>query len=209
MSPPPTQKGAGPEGPASDSSAVGIHSNHQVKDNHTAGQPLDLAATLALLPYDFEIELQHKLSTSTFTDLAGRLLEDGEANRIRLDDFDLVSEVHFTLPDPNQIPLPDHLRVYKVGDIGGAIPDPAPETLLGPIGEWLQLVEPETEASVASLGGGLLAGLGSWLGRQVTLQVGRVVHRPNLLAVQIGRTRIARKGTADAEILGFLKLVDP
>ncbi len=106
-------------------------------------------------------------------------------------------------------PLPDHLRPYAVGDIGGAIPDPGPEILLGPMGEWLQTVEPETEASMASLGGGLLAAAGAFLGRQVTLQVGRVEHPPNLLVIQVGPTGIARKGTADAEIGSFLKLIDP
>ena len=190
-------------GRASQSSA-GYHSDHS-----DGSEGMALAATLARLPYDFEVQIRTTSGSDYQTkDLAGRLLED-DGKTIRLEHYELVTNVVFNAADPDQIPLPDHLRPYEVGDIGGAIPDPGPEILLGPIGEWLQTVEPETEASTASLGGGILAALGSWLGRQVTLQVGRVEHPPNLLVVQVGPTGIARKGTADAEIRGFLKLTDP
>lgn len=204
---PPTHETAPQKrGAASDSFVDG--QDDLTNDNNAEG--MALAETLARLSYDHKVEIRSKTGSAIYSDTAGVLLEDHFSfGYFNLDEFELLTEVHFTLPDPNQIPLPDHLRPYQAGDIGGAVPDPASEVLLGPIGEWLQTVEPETEASMASLGGGILAAFGALLGRQVTLQVGRVEHPPNLLVVQVGRTGIARKGTADAEILGFVKLTDP
>lgn len=80
-----------------------------------AGQPPTLEDTLRQVPYDLEIELRHKLGTGTFTDLAGRLLEDGEANRIRLDDFELVTNVVFNAADDG-LPEPVDLRALMSSD---------------------------------------------------------------------------------------------
>lgn len=165
----------------------------------------NLATTLAQLPYDYEVVLKPKGGTVHYTDTAGRWLDDdGRAHR--LDDFELVTQIR--MPESGGV-LPPHLRYYQPGDIGGHIPDPDQRTRIGPIGEWVNRIEPETEASTASLGAGILAALGAWLGRDVTLRIGRIEHRPNILAVQVGYTGKARKGTADSEIRRFLKLVDP
>ena len=170
----------------------------------------DLRDTLQQLPYDYTVEIRTKTGDYQTKDQAGQLLED-DGKTIQLEHYELATPIHLPGDDatPNQHQLPDHLAVYKPGDIGGTIPNPHDDIYLGPIGQWLQTVEPETEASTASLGGGILAGLGARLGRHVTLQVGRILHRPNLLVIQVGYTAAARKGTADNEIMRFLHNIDP
>ncbi len=56
-----------------------------------------LADTLALLPYDFEVEIESKTGTAAYVDTAGNFLKDDEAKRIYLADFNLTTEV--VLPD--------------------------------------------------------------------------------------------------------------
>jgi hypothetical protein len=105
--------------------------------------------------------------------------------------------------------LPDHLRPYKLGDLGGFIPRISDNVFQGPIGEWLLSVEPETEAAVEALGVGVLAGLGARLGPQGGLKVGRLRHRTNLLTAIVGPSGKAGKGTADSEVRELMRYVDP
>lgn len=106
-------------------------------------------------------------------------------------------------------PLPEHLRPYEKGDLGGVIAPPNQRILGGTIGEWLQMVEPHTEASLASLGLGVLCGLGAYMGRQINLCQGNIRVTPNLFGVQVGPTGDARKGTADSLIYQLLTTIDP
>lgn len=166
---------------------------------------MTLADTLRRLPDEYPVELRPKGGSVTYTDTAaGWLADDGTTHR--LDDFELVSEIR--LPERNGYPLPVNVRPYRQGDIGGFIDPPDERVLRGPIGDWLALIEPETEASLASLGAGLIAALGAFMGRGIQLQVGRITHTPNIFAVQVGPTGTARKGTADGEIRHFLEVLD-
>lgn len=105
--------------------------------------------------------------------------------------------------------LPDGLRLYRDGDLGGYVEPPASAVHCGPIGEWMTAIEPETETSLAALGAGALAALGAWLGRQVNMKVGRITHRTNLFAVVVGPSSYSRKGTASAEIRHLIRSIDP
>jgi hypothetical protein len=166
---------------------------------------LNLSETLRRLPDHYEVILKPKGGTVEYADtVANWLADDGKLHR--LDDFDLVSELY--LPERNGYPLPSDRRPYQHGDIGGHVDPPADTIYRGPIGEWLQAIEPETEATIPSLGAGLLAGLGAYMGRGIRLKVGRIYHTPNIFAVQVGPTGTARKGTADGEIQRFLEAVD-
>lgn len=170
---------------------------------------MDLRTVLAQLPDDYEVVLKPRNGTLTYVDTAAYWLE-GDGRLHDLDDFELVEPLH--LPNGRKVDttLPPHLRYYQPGDIGGHIPDPDPEkTRIGPIGEWVNTIEPETEASATSLNAGILAALGAWLGPSVNLRIGRIDHPTNILCVQVGYTGRARKGTADNEIRRFLHLIDP
>jgi hypothetical protein len=167
---------------------------------------MTLKETLEQLPGDFEITIKAIGGTVEYSDTAGQFLEDAEHKVIRLEDFELITEVYF--PQQNGYPLPPDLRAYQHGDIGGHIETPADIVIQGPIGEWIKTVEPETEATMASLGAGLIAGLGAYMGRDIKLKVGRITHMGNLFVVQVGPTSTARKGTADSEIHNFLYQLD-
>ncbi len=104
--------------------------------------------------------------------------------------------------------LPAGRRLYQPGDLGGFINPPTSEILIGPIGEWLSLVTPETETSQAALGIGVLTGLGAWLGKQISLTVGRIEHRTNLLGVIVGPSSYSRKGTAGSEARRLIRTID-
>lgn len=143
---------------------------------------MDLRNVLAQLPPDHEVVLKPRNGTYQYTDTAANWLED-DGRIHRLEDFELVGEIH--LPETGRVDttLPPHVRYYQPGDIGGHIPEPDPDkTRIGPIGEWVNLIEPETEASAASLTAGLIAALGAWLGRDVNLRIGRIDHPTNILA---------------------------
>jgi hypothetical protein len=114
-----------------------------------------------------------------------------------------------TPPELDADQLPSHLRLYRPGDLGGFIPPISDSIIEGPIGEWLTLIEPETEASLEALGAGALSGLGASLGRQMGLDVGRLRHRTNLFSAVVGPSGRARKGTADGEVRKLLSRVDP
>ena len=66
--------------------------------------PLGVAETLALLPPDLDVVLRRIGGDYEYTDTAQGWLE----TESDLDNhYELVSEIHFTLPDPDQIPLPE------------------------------------------------------------------------------------------------------
>jgi hypothetical protein len=109
--------------------------------------------------------------------------------------------------DPSQ--LPAALRLYQPGDLGGHVSPPTSKVAIGPIGEWLTLIEPETETSLAALGIGALTAIGAWLGKSVRLRIGRVEHPTNLLGVVVGPSAYSRKGTAASEARRFMKAIDP
>ena len=105
--------------------------------------------------------------------------------------------------------LPPGLAIYQEGDLGGGIA-PVPAAVLdGPIGEYLTLIEHETEASREALGAGLIAALGARLGRTVRLRHGNITQPPNIFVAVVGPSGLARKGTADSDVRRLLKEVDP
>jgi hypothetical protein len=83
-----------------------------------------------------------------------------------------------------------------------------PEAFQGLVGEFVQLVRPETEADDAALLFSYLVTLGSIIGRGPYYQVGGDRHYTNLFAVIVGDTAKARKGTSWGEVRRFVGLVD-
>src|SRR5271157_2742843 len=88
---------------------------------------------------------------------------------------------------------------------------PAPltaEAFQGLAGEFVRLVEPETEADVAALLFSFLVTMGSIIGREPYYQVGGDRHYTNLFAVLVGESAKARKGTSWGQVRRFAELVD-
>ena len=87
-----------------------------------------------------------------------------------------VADIQVSGPSPGLnglTELPSHLRLYKEGDLAGLVTPLNPEAaLIGPLGRWLEAVEPNTEAPLASMGMGALTALSAWYGRDFQLSVG-------------------------------------
>ena len=63
----------------------------------------------------------------------------------------------------------------------------------GPLGDFLHLVEGQTEAHPAAIGFTVLTYLGCWLGRDVTFSAGDVIrHHPALWGAIVGPTSLGR-----------------
>jgi hypothetical protein len=81
--------------------------------------------------------------------------------------------------------------------------------LHGPVGEFVEIVGPETEADPAALVVDALVLAGHSIGRTAHVRVGGAVHHPNLFAVVVGPSGAAgRKGTAYTEARALFALAD-
>lgn len=80
--------------------------------------------------------------------------------------------------------------------------------LYGPIGAWVRLVAPHTEASVATLLFCALVGVGALVGRGVQTQLDGARHGVNLFALLVGLTSSGRKGTAVAWVRRLMTALD-
>ncbi len=88
---------------------------------------------------------------------------------------------------------------------------PAPlgqEAFHGIAGEFVRLVEPETEADTAALLFSFLVTVGSIIGRGPYYQVEGDRHYTSLFVVLVGESAKARKGTSWSQVRRFAELVD-
>ena len=83
-----------------------------------------------------------------------------------------------------------------------------PEAFQGLAGEFVRLIEPESEADEAALLFSFLVAMGSIIGRGPYYQVGGDRHYTNLFTVIVGETAKARKGMSWGEVRRFAELVD-
>ena len=75
-------------------------------------------------------------------------------------------------------------------------------------GDFVRLVEPETEADPAALLLTALVAFGNVIGRQAYFDVGSARHYLNLFVLLVGATSKARKGTSLRDIFRFFRQVD-
>ena len=76
-------------------------------------------------------------------------------------------------------------------------PEPlGPEALIGLVGEFVALVEPETEADPAALALQFLAAFGNIVGRSPHFRVEETNHHTNIYVAIVGATSRSRKGTS-------------
>jgi hypothetical protein len=78
----------------------------------------------------------------------------------------------------------------------------------GPVGEFVKLVLPETEADPAALTTVALTMLGCLIGRTPFYQVEDTQHHARLYSVVVGATAASRKGTATDRVLKLLGAID-
>ena len=89
-------------------------------------------------------------------------------------------------------------------------PEPMSESAFyGLAGDFVRLMEPETEADRQALLVIFLVIFGCMVGRRPYYQVESTRHRMNLFAVLVGETSTARKGTATDRVIQVLSQVDP
>lgn len=102
-------------------------------------------------------------------------------------------------------------RVNRVNRVHDEWPAPlAPAAFDGLAGEFVAVVEPETEADPAAVLIDLLVQVGHALGRTAHVRVGAVNHYPNLYGVVVGPSGAAgRKGTAYSEARRLLDRAAP
>lgn len=80
--------------------------------------------------------------------------------------------------------------------------------LYGPIGDWVRLVEPHTEASPPALLFCALVAVGALVGRSVHTRLDGARHGVNLFALLVGPTSSGRKGTAVAWTRKLISALD-
>jgi hypothetical protein len=107
------------------------------------------------------------------------------------------------------IELPSGYRLWKPGDDTRPIPHLAETARYGLVGEYLALLDGETEAGLAAVGAIVLAQLGTLIGRRAVVRIGPYRHHCNLYVVVIGESSIGAKGSADDAGERFTRLVDP
>jgi hypothetical protein len=99
--------------------------------------------------------------------------------------------------------LPEGYRLWQPGD--DVVPPPTLEEAAyhGPVGEYLRLIEGQSEAHPAAVGITLLTELGCLIGRRAVIVIGEHFHHCNLFVLIPGRTSTGAKGVADrtAEVL--------
>jgi hypothetical protein len=93
--------------------------------------------------------------------------------------------------------LPDGYRLWREGDETVPVPVLGPAAYHGPIGDYLTLVDGETEAHPAAVGSKLLGSVGCLIGRRAQIWNGEHFHHPNLFALTVGKTSTGAKGVAD------------
>ena len=90
------------------------------------------------------------------------------------------------------------------------VPAPAldPGALYGPVGDWVRLMAPHTEAAPAALLACALVAIGALVGRSPYVTLDRARHGLNLNVLIIGATSGGRKGTAFANARHLMRALD-
>ena len=162
--------------------------------------PAEVTDRRRLSPWQLHVMLNHRGDFSAAAK-AERKSQQPTGDAISTDSDD------FTM---HEIPeLPEGLRPYQPGDLGGHVEPLGEAALIGPIGELVEAVSPHTEATIPAISIGVLTLSAARAGRDTGLRVAGVDHAANLLSVIVGPSATARKGTADRVTLDFMRLVDP
>ena len=83
------------------------------------------------------------------------------------------------------------------------------EALHGPAGDFVDLLDPHTEADKAAILGTALVMFGNAVGRGPHFKAESDKHYTNTNIVLVGETSKGRKGTSAGRVRGLLRSVDP
>lgn len=89
------------------------------------------------------------------------------------------------------------------------LPQLDPTALHGPVGDWVRLVQPHTEAAPAALLTSALVSVGALIGRSPSVLLDGARHGVNLFGMLVGPTASGRKGTAVSWVRRLLCGLDP
>lgn len=104
---------------------------------------------------------------------------------------------------------PPGYRWWRTGDDEHPPPVLHDDARYGLIGEFLDVIEPQTEASGAVIGANLVTQLGTIIGRRAVVEIGLHRHFPNLFTLIVGETSIGAKGTGDTAAGELMRYVEP
>ena len=113
-----------------------------------------------------------------------------------------------TIHVPDALVLPDGYRLWREGDDDRPWPVLASAARHGLVGQYLDLVEEQTEASVAAVGAMLLTQIGTLIGRRAAIWIGEHHHHPNLFTLIVGGTSTGAKGSADTTVGRIVDRID-
>ncbi len=125
------------------------------------------------------------MSIDQGTDYLDRIIGDARSRQRNADDFgagkDQSGPKKSAAPEPDGEPWPDAL---------------APEALHGIAGEFVRMIEPDTEADTSAILVQFLVAFGALVGRGPHYRVEGDQHHCNLFALLVGGTAKGRKGTS-------------
>jgi Primase C terminal 2 (PriCT-2)/Protein of unknown function (DUF3987) len=105
--------------------------------------------------------------------------------------------------------LAAQVQAPKVQVKTAAAPDLAAPMFYGPLGEVVRKIDPLTEADPRGVMTCLLVMLGNWIGRRYYLAAGADRHFPAQQTLLVGKSALARKGTAGNLAKAAMEVFDP
>lgn len=111
-------------------------------------------------------------------------------------------------PPPPPEPVEEGPVTLEVSDQSPFPEDPAKEAFAGLVGEFVEAVDPHTEASRVAVLIQFLVAFGNLVGRGPYFRVENTMHHFNLYAVIVGNTAKGRKGTSWGRVREPFSLAD-
>jgi hypothetical protein len=110
---------------------------------------------------------------------------------------------------PDAVALPAGYRFWRDGDDLVPPPELGPDAYHGLIGDFLRLVDGETEGHPAAIGAHLLPCFGTLLGREVGYRAGTEIHFPKLHVAVVGPTSSGVKGVSENAAMLLIDRITP
>jgi hypothetical protein len=105
--------------------------------------------------------------------------------------------------------LPDGFRAWRPEDGVVNAPVLGAAAFHGPIGDYLELTDGQTEAHPAAIGAHLLASVATLIGGNARYAAGSIRHRSNVFLAVTGNSSTGAKGVAEAEANRLIEVVSP